>query len=209
MTGSQSNPLSASKIRQFPGDSRLIIETVPIMRVQFIRPDAFQLAFHLYERAIHPELFKTFGEAVIATVDFQARLRICEAGHMLQITSHGRTITEVTGPRDQVLPKRGLSCGHRLAGGRDWSFQLPGMHYHYSAHVEAVDPEVFSSLHNELEHDSHRAFLSKVFPAPHRLQAGALSVLQVEGTPRSLLVHAFHTFPNNNAILRTQSLLEL
>mgnify|MGYP000936648757 CR=1 FL=1 len=34
------------------------------------------------------------------------------------------------------------------------------------------------------------------------------SRLQVESQPQSLLVHAFHTFPDNNAVVKTQSLLE-
>jgi hypothetical protein len=32
--------------------------------------------------------------------------------------------------------------------------------------------------------------------------------MQAEATTHSLLIHAFHTFPENRSILRTQSLYE-
>ena len=42
-----------------------------------------------------------------------------------------------------------------------------------------------------------------------RLAPAAVSYLQLDLFPRSLLVHAFHTFPENCAVVKTQTLIEL
>jgi hypothetical protein len=47
------------------------------------------------------------------------------------------------------------------------------------------------------------------FEAPGRLDVGAFSWIDVETRPRSLLVQTFHTFPDDSAIVKTQSLFEI
>ena len=42
----------------------------------------------------------------------------------------------------------------------------------------------------------------------HRLAVAPLSHIAVEARARSLLIHAFHTFPDDCAIVKTQSLFE-
>ena len=37
---------------------------------------------------------------------------------------------------------------------------------------------------------------------------GAISWIDVETRPRSLIVHAFHTFPDDMAIVKSQSVFE-
>lgn len=179
------------------------------MQLQFVRPSAFELAFRLYERAIHPELFDVFATSQFAGRNWAASVRISTAGHIVEFRDASQVVTEVTGPVGLSLPDRGLSVGHRLGGSKDWSFNLAGgLKADFSAHVEAVDPEVFRSLDQELCIDAHDATLVFRFPGGHRLQPSPLSVVQVETLPRGLLIHAFHTFPENCAVLRTQSLFE-
>ena len=47
------------------------------------------------------------------------------------------------------------------------------------------------------------------FEPPGRMTLGALSWIDLETRPRSLLVQAFHTFPDDLAIVKSQSLFEL
>jgi xanthine dehydrogenase YagR molybdenum-binding subunit len=47
------------------------------------------------------------------------------------------------------------------------------------------------------------------FESPGRLTLGAVSWIDVETGPRSLIVHAFHTYPDDLAIVKSQSLFEL
>ncbi len=46
------------------------------------------------------------------------------------------------------------------------------------------------------------------FDSNERLALGALSYINVETRSRSLLIQAFHTFPDDCAIVKVQSLFE-
>lgn len=179
------------------------------MQVEYHQPDASQLAFRLFDRALHPELFDRYAEAVLTATDFSVVMRICDGGHLLQFRHEKQILTEVLGPTDQELPTRGRCFGFRLRGNRDASHALPGaVRYQCSTQIEQLDPEVFLEIHSELSRDANRAFLSYEFPGGHRLAPSPLSVVQGEIGARSLLVHAFHTFPESGSVLRTQSLFE-
>jgi hypothetical protein len=75
--------------------------------------------------------------------------------------------------------------------------------------VEVLDREVYLRFHEELLSDCDRAALALRFPAGNRLAPGPLSLIQTDSSADSLLVHAFHTFPENCAIVKTQTLFEI
>jgi hypothetical protein len=178
------------------------------MQLEFARPDASQLSFHLFERALHPELFDVFAETHITAIGFDAVFRICSAGHVVEFRSGHRRLTEVVAGHNQELPHRGRRLAHRLKGGRDVEARLEGVAFCGSAHVEHLVAEVFHEVQHELQADAQKALLSYEFPTGNRLLQGGVSVMQAEATPSSLLIHAFHTFPDSLSILRTQSLYE-
>jgi hypothetical protein len=179
------------------------------MQVEYHQPDASQLAFRLYDRVLHPELFDRFAEALLTAGEFSTVLRICDGGHVLQFRHGNEVLTEVLGPTDQDLPTRGRCFGFRVRGNRDATHQLPAaIRYQCSTQVEQLAPDVFQDVNEELRKDARKAFLSYEFPGGHRLSPSPLSILQGEVGSRSLLLHAFHTFPESNAVLRTQSLFE-
>ncbi len=179
------------------------------MKLDFVRPDASQLSFRLFDRALHPELFNRFAEAVLTAAEFRAVLQICDGGHKLEFQRGKDVLTEVMGPSDQELPDRGRCFGYRLRGCRDAAHALPGVvQYQCSTQIEQLDPEVFQEVHEELRRDARRAFLAYEFPALQRFCAPPLSIIHGEVGQRSLLIHAFHTFPESGTVLRTQSLFE-
>ena len=179
------------------------------MKLDYVQPDATQLAFRLFDRALHPELFESLTQAVLTAADFKAVLRICAGGHTLQFQRGSDVLTEVMGPTEQELPERGRCFGYRLRGCRDAAHVLPGgVQYQCSTQIERLDPEVFLEVHTELRRDARKAFLAHEWPVHHRLHPQPLSLLHGEVGSRSLLIHAFHTFPESGSVLRTQSLFE-
>jgi hypothetical protein len=180
------------------------------MSVGFARPDVSNLVFHLYGRTVHPELFRVHAETEYVLDRFTAVLRLCDAGHMIVFHTRGQTLTEVAADGDQPLPQRKRLLERKLRGCRDDSVRFEcGLKYQVSYQLEKVDPDVFLCLHEELWHDCAKADLSHRFPAATRLAPGPVSLMRTETGPRSLLVHAFHTFPEECAIVKTQSLFEL
>ena len=84
-----------------------------------------------------------------------------------------------------------------------------GVRYQCSFQLEPVTPDIFWMFQQELTLDSERKGLLHTFDASGRMALGALSYINVETRNRSLLVQAFHTFPDDYAIVKSQSLFEL
>ena len=61
----------------------------------------------------------------------------------------------------------------------------------------------------QLTTDSQRKGLLHMFDSSGRMTLGALSYINVETRNRSVLVQAFHTFPDDYAIVKSRSLFEL
>jgi hypothetical protein len=84
-----------------------------------------------------------------------------------------------------------------------------GSRYRVHFQLEPVEPEVFWTFQQELASDAgHQGMLHR-FDSSGRMALGALSYIHLEARNRSLLVRAFHTFPDDYAIVKTQSTFEL
>lgn len=180
------------------------------MRVKSARPDVGSLAFRLFFRSIHPELLNCACETVVRQDAYSAVLQICEAGHTVSFRHNGQTLCEVAGSFEAPLPRHRQVISRRLRGQRNESVEYDGgILYHVSFQVEQLDPEVFLHFHEELSLDAVRARLAHNFNPTSRLAPAPLSLIQIDERPHSLLVHAFHTFPDNRAVVKTQSLFEV
>jgi hypothetical protein len=180
------------------------------MRVDAARPNVETLVFRLFSRSVHPELFEVFAHATVRQEFYTAALLICDAGHMIAFHHNGQTLCEVTTSADKPLPHNRQVIGRRLRGHRNESVEHDGgILYHVSFQVEQLEPEVYLNCHEELLADSTRSRMSHCFSPTSRLSASPLSVIQTEERPHSLLVHTFHTFPDNRAVVKTQSLFEV
>jgi hypothetical protein len=72
-----------------------------------------------------------------------------------------------------------------------------------------MDPEVFWTFQEELTRDSERQGMLQRFDSSGRMALGAISYIHVESRARSLSVQAFHTFPDDYAVVKSQSLFQI
>ena len=180
------------------------------MSVSFTRASIAELAFFIFDRSVHPELFQIFATTEFGFADYSAQLQICEAGHTVSLRHAGQTMTEVVATREPFLPQHRRVLERKIRDSRDETHRFAnGVRYQASFQLERLDPEVFQNLHDELALDCNRADLACQFPPGHRLAPSPLSLIRTDATATSLLVHAFHTFPDSTAVVKTQSLFEL
>lgn len=180
------------------------------MSVRFVRPDVSELSLAILGRSVHPELFVIQEQTTITHHSFIAQVAITSAGHIVQLSSNQHLLCEVVAPHKQPLPSQHRLFDRDLRSSRDESLKLPNeVAYHLSYQVERVDPEIYLRLHEEFCDDCGKATVGHIFSTPNRLAPAAVSYLQADLFPRSLLIHAFHTFPENCAIVKTQTLIEL
>ena len=174
------------------------------------RPKVAELAFQLYGRSLHPELFQVFQSRTVERGGYQAKIEITSAGHVVTWRYAGLTLTEVAASAQHPLPQKRRLIHHKLRGERTDRLECRGgVSYQVSFQLEPVAPEVFWTFQQELAHDGERQGLLHRFDASGRMALGALSYMHVETRNRSLLVQAFHTFPDDYAIVKSQSIFEL
>jgi hypothetical protein len=170
------------------------------------------LSFALFGRTLHPEWFRVRAHQRYAQAGWEADVRIVEGGHLLQWSCGPVRLAEVlVGPLEEALPEEGRLYQSAVKGERTTSRKLSAaITYHGCFAVERVSPGIFAHLDAELNAESRaRRGLFHREAGGHRLEPAALSRLTVEAHPRRLSVHAFHTFPGERAIVRTQSLFEI
>jgi hypothetical protein len=180
------------------------------MPAESLRPSIEETSYRFFDRPLHPELFSPAIVGRVRTRQYELALGICQGGHFLQMTSAGKSMVEVTAPDSQVLSTYGLQQTYFFNDEEEVLVEsAKPFGYHFAGQVDAVDFAVFTRVQMELEQEASRSFLSFQFPPHHRLLPGPLSLAKVEGNERTLTVHTFHTFPQDLAVLRTQSLFEL
>ena len=175
-----------------------------------VRPKVAELAFQLYGRSLHPELFEVYKSSVVERGGYAARIDITSAGHVVTWRYKGLVITEVAASAQHPLPKKRRLLSYRLRGERSDRVECRGgVKYQVNFQLEPVAPEIFWTFQQELAHDGERQGLLHTFESSGRMALGAISYINVETRNRSMLVQAFHTFPDDYAIVKSQSLFEL
>ena len=174
------------------------------------RPKVAELQFHLYERTLHPELFQIHCSGMVERGDYQARIDITSAGHVVTWNYRGLTLTEVAAAANQPLPEKRRLFRRRVDG--KWKGEVPcrdGIRYQISFQLERVEPEIFWTIQQELAKDGKDGGLVHQFQSSGRMAMGALSLANAQTRDRKLMLQAFHTFPDDLAIVHIQSHFEL
>ena len=175
-----------------------------------VRPKVAELVFQLFGRPLHPELFEVCSSQVIQRGEYEAKIDITSTGHVVTWRHAGLTLTEVATSAHHPLPERRRLMACRLKGHRTDRVECRGgVSYQMSFQQESIAPEVFWTFQEELAREGPRQGLLQRFDASGRIALGAISYIHVETRFRSLCVRAFHTFPDDYAIVQTRSLFQI
>jgi len=175
-----------------------------------VRPKVAELVFQLYGRPLHPELFECHETRVVRRGKYEAKIDITSAGHLVTWKYDGLNLTEVCTAAHHPLPQKRRLISYPLRGERHDRVECRGgVVYQVGFQLEPVEPEVFWTFQEELAGSGKDAGMLHTFDASGRMALGALSYINVETRNRSMLVQAFHTFPDDYAIVKSQSLFEL
>ena len=174
------------------------------------RPKVAELVFQVYGRALHPELFEVCQSRQVQRGKYKAKIDITTAGHVVTWSYAGLTLTEVATSANHPLPERRRLLSARLKGQRNDRVECRGgVNYQVSFQLEPVEPEIFWTFQHELCQDEHHQGMLHKFGSSGRMALGALSYINVESRDQTLLVQAFHTFPDDYAIVKSQSLFKI
>ena len=91
-----------------------------------VRPKIAELVFQLYGRPLHPELFQTYCSRTVERGDYQAKIEITSAGHVVTWRYGRFTLTEVAASARHPLPKARRLMSYGLRGQRTERVKCPG-----------------------------------------------------------------------------------
>lgn len=178
------------------------------MPLQASRPDVADMVLRTFQRPIHPELFDSQKQCGIRFGHRTAEFRLGTTGHLIEFRVDDSVLTEVAITKHEPLPETLKVVDRRLIGYRTHMIDLPGVRYHCSYQLEHVPLDIYLQLHREMEADARKATLALTIPGSSAQSPDCLSVLSCDVLSEGLIVHTFHTFPDNAAILKTQTLFE-
>ena len=179
------------------------------MNAYIVRPRVSDLVFQLYGRPLHPELFDILAVRKIQRENYELSVRITRTGHVLTWENADVLLTEVATAADQPLPGSRRLLDYRLRG--EHSGVLPCAHdvvYQMSFQVETLAPEIFLHVHDEILADGGKRGLLHNFQPNHRLAVAPLGYIDIEARPTCVFLSTFHTFPDENTVIKSQTLIE-
>lgn len=174
-----------------------------------VRPKVAELAFQVFSRSLHPELYTIHKSRRIERSNYGAQIDITNCGHVITWNTGGVTLCEVATSAHQPLPKRRCLIAKSLKGSRTERAQCrDGVEYRTHFQLESVEPDLFWMVQKQLGEGPTEGLLHN-FDASGRMALGALSYVNVETRQASMLVQAIHTFPDDYAIVKVESLFSL
>lgn len=169
-----------------------------------------ELLFRVYQRALHPDWFATRAHRRLAHKKWTADVRIVDGGHAITWSAGESRVSEVLSASDTALPDLGQLFRSPVRHERSTSLAPGGgIQYQVCFEAERVDRLVFSHVCDELVLDASDHCLIHRARASNRMAPQPLSYIWLDATTRRLSVFCVHTFPDELALVRTQSLFEL
>jgi hypothetical protein len=181
------------------------------------------LRFLLYDRPLHPELFEIHHDHRIFKSAYEARIWITGCTHVISFHRDKLTLVELMADAQADLPQRGLLLELPIRGERDHDCKRAGgINYMTSFQVERMSQQVYSRTHRELAgasnpgatesgtgHAGDRRGLFVPFPSRGSRSLPPFTYIDYDAKPNELHIFAYHAFPEDLTMIRTQSIFEL
>ncbi len=164
----------------------------------------------LYQRTLHPELFKIFATEQVTRRAYEADIWLVEGGHVISFSAGKTTLAEVivTGPNQ--LPDRGLMQSIPCRGEKYHETNVgSNVKYMISTQEEQLTQTLYDATKHEiLSYAAKRELMYSDNPANGEV-GGSLSVLDIERRSHELLVQSFHLSDDNQMVIKTQAIIEV
>ena len=175
------------------------------------RQSVAALQFCLYRRPIHPEFFRIYASAEVRCGAYEATLWIVGSSHVLTVLTEDHCLVELAAQRADVLPTTGLVRRFACRGEKTHTISWHnGLTYTMSLQVERLMGSQYGRCHADLVRFGGKRGL---FHAFDELAAASglppFTYVDYQPRKRELLVQTYHAFPEESAMVKTQTLIEM
>jgi hypothetical protein len=187
------------------------LKTVNNMEVESAQiAQAADLYLFLIDRPLHPELFRHFADYRVRQARYHADVWITGLSHVITMTCGSQSLSEVVAPETNLTSARGVLTRFRMKGERDLDKQChEEWNYMVSTQVEGMDEALYKSVHDDLvRYATRRGWFCEYEPWGEG-NLLPFTYIDHEARDREFHVHAFHAFPHERTIVKTQTIIEL
>ena len=164
----------------------------------------------VYSRTVHPELFTIHDERRIDESGFDAAVWVTGCTHLVRFSVGDAHITEVIAESDDELPEYGLVASFRCRGEKQHQYRhAAGLNYMMNLQVEQMSERLYLETHNDLIRAAGKRGLFVPIPQWQESDLTPFCHIDYHVTPSTLHVLAYHAFPDELAVLKTQSIFEV
>lgn len=168
------------------------------------------LHFCLYQRALHPELFHIHRVKRVQQARYSAEIWIVGLTHVVMVQFGDQVLTELIAEDTELLPKAGLATTFRFRGERDHMQSFPNdVRYILSTQVEKLTPQLFPATHRDYVHFAQNRGMFETFEEWSHDGLAPFTFVDFDARDAEFHVHAFHAYPEELTLLKTQSIFEI
>jgi hypothetical protein len=169
------------------------------------------LTLLLYQRTLHPELFKIYASEQVSRRAYEADIWLVDGGHVISFTSGKHTLTEVIMMAPGEMTDRGLIQTVPCRGEKYHEMTAPGgnIRYMISTQEEQLTQTLYEATKSEIrEYGMKRELMMADMPGAGD-RGDALGVLDIERRSHELLVQSFHLYDESQLVIKTQAIIEV
>lgn len=168
------------------------------------------LTLLLYQRTLHPELFKILASEQVSRRAYEADIWLVEGGHVITFTAGKTTLSEVIATNHDPLVERNLLQSIPCRGEKNHEMNVGGnLRYMISTQEEQLTQTLYDATRQEINAYAAKRELMSAESAPTADGGGFLSVLDIERRSHELLVQSFHFFDESLMVIKTQAIIEV
>lgn len=169
-----------------------------------------ELSFSLFQRPLHPELFSIYASRKLRTEKYEALIWITGCTHVISVFAGDVCLSEVISTPSQMLPERGLIERFQFRGPRSHKCTLSkGVSYMTDFQVERLSANLYRQSYSDLERFGRDRGVFVRFPELEIDGLQPFCYVDFEARKTELHIHSFAAYPDQIAMVKTQSLFDL
>jgi hypothetical protein len=168
-----------------------------------------ELTFSLFQRPLHPELFKIYARRQLKTGRYEADVWVTGCTHVVTVHTKDTCLCEVVSSPGQMLPTRGLIERFQFRGPRSHKCTLSrDISYMTDFQVEKMSPNLYRQSHLDLERFARKRGVFVKFPKLKISGLQPFCYVDFEARQSELNIHTFAAYPDQVTMIKTQSLFD-
>lgn len=162
----------------------------------------------VYQRALHPELFRIQDRRTFQHGDYELESWIMAGGHALRFQTGGHCVTEIVTDQDIALPERGLLQSLPCIGEKEHEEQVnERLGFVTAVQTENLSDNLYAATFAEMRDFAGETGAMTHFWADE--DGGSnLSILDIQRFKREIHAQSYHLIASGGFVLRTQSIFE-